>query len=284
MTICSRSQAKLDLALAQVQAAAAAAATTGSTQCHAVAADVSTFEGAQKALEAAAAAAGGMQPDVVFCCAGGAKPGFFIEQTQLDFEAGFKTDYMTALATSHAAASLFVRVAKRDAKIVLVSSTLGLTGMVGYAQYSPMKFAIRGLAECLRSELQLYSIDVHAYFPGTILSPGYQEENKTKPAITLELEGDGEKEGLTPKQCAEGLLKGVERGRFFITTDILTELFRAATASGGSVPGNGWLLDKAKSFIAGIGIPVWRIFIADRSIQAHREQHLKDLSLSKPAA
>lgn len=222
-----------------------------------------------------------MQPDVVFCCAGGAKPGFFLEQNQSDFEKGFKLDYMTALATSHAAAKLFVRLGKRDGKIVLVSSTLGLMGLVGYAQYSPMKFAIRGLAECLRSEFQLYSIGIHAYFPGTILSPGYQEENKTKPAITLELEGDGEKEGLTPKQCAEGLLKGVEKGQFFITTDFLSELFRAATATGGSVPGNGWLFDKVKSFIAGIGLPVWRILIADRSIQGHREQHFKNISLSE---
>ena len=70
---------------------------------------------------------------------------------------------MTALSTSHvsvvalhsllvtpltsptqAAAKLFVKSGKKDAKIVLVSSTLGLMGLVGYTQYSPMKFAIRG--------------------------------------------------------------------------------------------------------------------------------------------
>lgn len=48
---------------------------------------------------------------------------------------------------------------------------------------------------------------MHAYFPGTILSPGYQEENKTKPAITSELEG-GDGDGLTPEACARGLLRG----------------------------------------------------------------------------
>ena len=63
-----------------------------------------------------------------------------------------------------------------------------------------------GLAETLRSELLLYGISVHAYFPATILSPGFEEENKTKPKITLEIEGADE--GLTPAQCAKGLIKG----------------------------------------------------------------------------
>lgn len=31
-----------------------------------------------------------------------------------------------------------------NGKIVLVSSTLGLIGLVGYSQYAPMKHAIRG--------------------------------------------------------------------------------------------------------------------------------------------
>lgn len=34
--------------------------------------------------------------------------------------------------------------AGKKGKIVLVSSTLGLMGLVGYGEYSPMKFAIRG--------------------------------------------------------------------------------------------------------------------------------------------
>ena len=69
-----------------------------------------------------------------------------------------------------------------------------------------------GLAECLRSEFQLYDISIHAYFPGTILSPGYEEENKTKPAVTKKLEG-GDTDGQTPEQCARGLLRGAQDGQ-----------------------------------------------------------------------
>lgn len=65
---------------------------------------------------------------------------------------------------------------------------------------------LSGLAETLRSELQLYSIDVHIFFPPTIYSPGYEEENKTKPKITLKIEETDE--GLVPDKAAAGLLRG----------------------------------------------------------------------------
>lgn len=61
-----------------------------------VSADVSTFQGAAEALAKCPTT-----PDTVFCCAGGAKPGLFIEQTEADFEAAVRTDYFTALATAH---------------------------------------------------------------------------------------------------------------------------------------------------------------------------------------
>ena len=63
-----------------------------------------------------------------------------------------------------------------------------------------------GLAETLRQELLLYSIDVQIYMPVTMYTPGYEEENKTKPQLTLKIEeSDG---GLTPEKAAEGLYEG----------------------------------------------------------------------------
>lgn len=92
-------------------------------------------------------------------------------------------------------------------KIVFVCSVLGYFSIVGYSPYSPGKFAIRGLAEALQSEFLLYGIDIHVIFPGTIFSPGYIEENKVKPKITLKLEEtDG---GEHPEKIAEYLLEGM---------------------------------------------------------------------------
>ena len=63
-----------------------------------------------------------------------------------------------------------------------------------------------GLAETLRQEFLLYSIDVQIYMPVTMYTPGYEEENKTKPQLTLKIEeSDG---GLTPEKAAEGLYEG----------------------------------------------------------------------------
>jgi 3-dehydrosphinganine reductase len=47
-----------------------------------------------------------------------------------------------------------------------------------------------GLADTLQSELMLYQgISVHIYFPGSILTPGFEEEQKSKPQITKEIDG-----------------------------------------------------------------------------------------------
>ncbi|SPC62802.1 related to 3-ketosphinganine reductase [Ustilago sp. UG-2017b] len=265
VTVCSRTEPKLREAVNKVKASAK----SSQQQIQCVAADVSTFEGAKKAIESCSTV-----PDTVFCCAGGAKPGFFLDQTESDFEKGMKTDYWTCLATSHAAANAMARTGIKDGKIVMVSSILGLFGLVGYSQYAPMKYAIRGLAESLRSELILYGISVHAYFPATILSPGLEEENKTKPKITLDIEGTDE--GLTPAQCAKGLLKGVEKNQFFITTDFNSELFRVAAL--GTAPTNRGLVDRLLALVSWIAIPIWRTFAADSAIKKHRQEHLKTLA------
>ena len=92
VTICSRTESKLQTAVEKVRAAAKSKDQT----IEYVAEDVSSFDGAKRAIGKC-----GKVPDTVFCCAGGAKPGFFLEQTVEDFEKGMKTDYWTCLATAH---------------------------------------------------------------------------------------------------------------------------------------------------------------------------------------
>ncbi|WFD49820.1 hypothetical protein GLX27_004505 [Malassezia furfur] len=252
VVICSRTEGKLQAALREVEAARVDA----SQELQYVAADVSTFAGAQQAL-----AACGAVPDTVFCCAGGAKPGYFVEQVEADFEAAVRTDYFTALSTAHASAKA-MRAHHVAGRIVLVSSVVGMMGLVGYAQYAPMKFAIRGLAETLRSEFQLYGLQVHCYCPATILSPGFDEEQKTKPQVTKDIEeGDEQK---TPAQCAVHLLRGVERGRFLITDGLVGSLLRVTTS--GSAPGHGVLVDTLLAVPARVLLLGWRRFIADRMV------------------
>lgn len=114
----------------------------------------------------------------------------------------------------------------------------------------------------------LYNVDVHMYFPATIGSPGYIEENKTKPAITLKIE---ESDGVaTPDACAEGLFQGtyfvsvssccpgqmqsshifvtgIQRGDFHITDSFTCDLFR--TTARGATPWNNVFKDLIYGFI-----------------------------------
>ncbi|KAG5649005.1 hypothetical protein DXG03_000354 [Asterophora parasitica] len=232
------------------------------------------------ALEAASVGHGGKCPDAVFLCAGAARPGFFVEEDEVSLKQGMDNGYWVQAWSALAAAKRMARD-RFPGRIVFVSSFLGYMSLVGYSTYSPAKHALRGLAETLRSELLLYSISVHIFFPGTIYSPGYIEENKTKPKITLKIEeGD---EGLKPEHAAEGLLNGVQKGHFHISGDLLGNIFRASTR--GASPHNNVVLDAVYGLIGWIGLTFWRRGV-DGTIKEHRREHVeylaqKDFFISK---
>lgn len=52
----------------------------------------------------------------------------------------------------------------------------------------------------------LYGIDVHIFFPPTMFTPGYDEENKTKPKVVREIESADD--GMTAEEAAQALFKG----------------------------------------------------------------------------
>ena len=66
-------------------------------------------------------------------------------------------------------------------RIILFSSLAGLVGLPGYSAYSPAKYAIVGLAECLYRELRPHNIHVSLVVPPDVDTPGFKEENKRKP-------------------------------------------------------------------------------------------------------
>jgi 3-dehydrosphinganine reductase len=86
--------------------------------------------------------------------------------------------------------------------------------MIGYATYSPSKFAICGLTESLRSELRQYGISFSILYPPDTDTPGFENENKSKPAEVMILsEGGGL---LEPEQVAKKLIKGIMKNNFYI--------------------------------------------------------------------
>jgi len=224
------------------------------------------------ALGAACEPHGNRCPDAMFLCAGKSTPGFFVEQNGDSLRQGMDNGYWVQ-AWSALAGSKRMVASRTPGKIIFVSSVLGYMSMIGYSSYSPANHALRGLAETLRSELLLYSIGVHIFFPGTIYSPGYIDENKTKPKITLKIEESDE--GLKPEQAAKVLLQGVQNGNFHIVGDLIGNLFRSSTR--GASPHNNVFMDAIYSFMGWIGLAVWRRSV-DKTIVKHRSEHEKYLS------
>ncbi|KAG8215381.1 hypothetical protein J3R82DRAFT_8980 [Butyriboletus roseoflavus] len=262
ISIVARTQSKLDDALKELKALRV----SPMQSFQAFSFSLASASASAEAL-AAATAGHGEFPDAVFCCAGAAKPMFLVDMSEADVEGGMRDGYWVQAWTAWAAVKEMARRGQKG-KIILVSSTLGFMSFVGYGSYSPAKHALRALAECLRSEGLLYGITAHIFFPPTMYTPGFDAENKTKPAITRKIESTDE--GLTAEQAAKGLFNGVENGEFHITADLITSLFKASTR--GSAPRGNALFDTVLDVIALIGVPIWRRSV-DNQVVAHREEH-----------
>ncbi|KAF8963279.1 oxidoreductase [Flammula alnicola] len=269
ISIVARNQEKLDSALASLEELRVSPSQNFKVYSHAL----TPASEAVNALEAVCKPYGGDAPDAVFTCAGSSKPMFFVEMEEQDMIDGMVNAYWLQAWTAWAAARKMAKEQKKGAKIVLVSSTLGYMSFIGWASYSPGKHALRGLADTLHSELLLYGIDVHIYFPATMYTPGFDEENKTKPDIVRKIESTDE--GVTADQAAQALYKGVVNGRVHITGDIITALFSASTR--GATPRHNWLLEGLFDMVAFIAVPIWRSSV-DKQVSAHREEHQEYLT------
>lgn len=100
------------------------------------------------------------------------------------------------------------------ASIVLFSSQAGQVGLYGYTAYSASKFGLRGMAEALQQELICYNIRVSVVYPPDTHTPGYLEENKTKPEITKLLSASSN--AMEAVDVAKTSINGIKKGLFSI--------------------------------------------------------------------
>ena len=91
---------------------------------------------------------------------------------------------------------------------------------------------------------------MHCIFPGNIFTPGYEEENRSKPGITKKLEEADE--GQTAEEVAKETIRGLERGEENITTSGLLGKAMKAGMLGGSRRSGWGMLDLVISWVVGI--------------------------------
>nr|CRX79070.1 hypothetical protein ls5930a1_00105 [Leucosporidium scottii] len=249
VSIVSRSQAKLDKALAELERFA-------SYSC-----DLTSPASSAATLHAACLPFGSRAPDYIFACAGGCVPGIFTDMTAEQHWQCMEWNFKTALCTVHEGVRR-MKEGKVRGKVVLTASVMALMGFAGYSSYSPSKFAIRGLADALRNELQLYGISVHLFLPATIFSPGFESEQKLKPEICRKIEGPDE--GMTPEQVAAHLIRGLERNDYYITYEPVGHMLRN---SRGITPRNNIFKDTFWGIAGTIAMPIWRMLSADGEVR-----------------
>ena len=141
-------------------------------------------------------------------------------------------NYLSSAYLAHAVWKRWTTVSTdnvEDRHLILTGSTAALISLPGYDAYSPTKAAIRSLADILRQEALMYlsttRINVHCSLPGTIYTESFYREQRRKPPLLKRLEGSEDNTGgQDAGTIARGILQGVERGDFFITTDFNTQL------------------------------------------------------------
>jgi NAD(P)-dependent dehydrogenase (short-subunit alcohol dehydrogenase family) len=146
-------------------------------------------------------------------------PGNFLTQSDADFTGSMDQVYFTSLWTARAAARRLLLSPPTSSsssssippKLVFTASILSFMSFAGYSSYAPAKYALRGLADSLRNELQWLGVDVHTFFPTGIRSPGFEVEEARKPEICKTVEGSDLP--ISPMQCAQHLLAGASSSR-----------------------------------------------------------------------
>ena len=212
---------------------------------------------------------------MLWCIAGSAYPEFFINMETDRLREQMDQNYWSAAYMVHATLRDWLQprltsgmptaddsTSLEPRHIILTSSVVAFYPIVGYSQYAPAKAALRSLSDTLSQELKLYSgtgkhksspgppvdVRIHTIFPGNILSPGYEIESLTKPAITAKLEEDDKAQ--TEDEVASVCVKRLQNGEYLITTGFLGSLMRGS-AWGGS-PRNNRFLDTVMSWITSI--------------------------------
>jgi len=159
------------------------------------------------------------QVDGVISNAGAAMTGYFSE---LDVEHFIKSQEVKYLGAVFVTKEFEPYLAK-GGFLVYTSSVLGYMGIIGYSTYVGPNFSLMGLAYTMEQELLGRDVHVAVLCPPDTDTPGFQEEQKTKPYETHKL---SEKANLmSPDDVASKFLTKLSKKKFLITVNFESYLY-----------------------------------------------------------
>lgn len=151
-------------------------------------------------------------PDLLVNCAGLARPRRITEVTPEQFELVLRTNLHGTFRVIKALLPAMLEAGRGH--IVNTSSVAGFVGVYGLTDYCASKFGLVGLSQALKSELRPRGIGVSVLCPPDTDTPGFAQENVTKPRETHAVSGGAGL--LNPDAVARALMRGLARDRFMI--------------------------------------------------------------------
>jgi len=261
VTICARTPADVAATAKEIREAIQLRSAAHVGRIQGFPCDVANPESVAKLIESAEESFGNIS--VLICCAGTSLTGEFLERGFDDYKKQIELNYYGSLLPTHTVVKNMISRHQKDGKILFIASQAALMSLIGYAAYSPSKFAVRGLAETLRHELLPHSIGVHIAFLGNMKSPGYEIEQRTKPEVTKRIEaGEPLQE---PEVTAAAVIDSLAKGEYAIYGGNFSGYMLGRMSRGLAPHGNYLLLDMILAPILVVAAFGHRVFILDRA-------------------
>jgi len=203
--------------------------------------------------------------DVLVLCAGSASTGYFLQKKEDDFKNSMNLNYFGALWPIRAVVPSMME--KRDGHIIIVSSGMAMTGYIGYSAYAPTKYALKGLGDTLRNELCPFNIKIYQAYPPNFHSPGYENENKTKPLETKAIESS--ETTYQSEAVAKNMISSFRKGHYHIACgDLGINLLSRSTA--GMSPRNNSFAD---ALLLPLLVLIGKIYVSGWDNEVKKEKY-----------
>ncbi|MGQ9843889.1 MAG: SDR family oxidoreductase [Spirochaetota bacterium] len=157
-------------------------------------------------------------PDVLVCAAGVGLSNYFENIQDEDFKQLMDINVFGIWYTLKA---FYPYLKNQNTHCVLLSSLAGLIGVYSYSAYGTSKFAVFGLADCLRSEFKENGIALSVICPPEVDTPFLQEELKTIPKKAKRIKRITGV--LSAEKIAQTIMKSILTKKFMVVPGFMSK-------------------------------------------------------------
>eukprot|EP01018_Ginkgo_biloba_P025115 Gb_18258 [translate_table: standard] len=162
--------------------------------------------------------------DILVCNAALARSGYLYEVGIDEIDLIIRTNLTGTVYTLRVALPLMKKRSNtHPSAIVLMGSLASFHVLYGHGLYTATKYALRGLAECLRLELLPYKIGVSLVCPGFVETPMLQDIEDNIDSGMSEIASKvcfyNRSHAEDPREVAKATLEAVKQGRYLVTDE-----------------------------------------------------------------